>query len=185
MKKSLLFAGLAAFAAFVAPAAHADDVVEIAMSDPQFSTLVKAVKAAGLVDALKTTQGITVFAPTNAAFAKIPKATLASLLKPENKAKLAALLKYHVVPSKIMAKDVLAMSGPKDVKSLAGPTIYVSVKPSPMVNKAKITKTDIVADNGVIHVIDTVIMPTDKVPGKMNKMGGGKMGGKMDKMAPM
>jgi len=176
MKKSFLFAGLAAVAAFVAPMAHAADVVGVASSDPQFSTLVKAIKAAGLVDALKTTKGITVFAPTNAAFAKLPKATLASLLKPENKAKLAALLKYHVVAKKIMAKDVMAMAGPADVPSLAGPTIHVGVKP-PMVNNAKIIKTDILADNGVIHVIDTVIMPTDKVPGKMDKMGG-----KMDKM---
>lgn len=179
MNKSLLFAGLAVLAAIATPAARAADVVGVAMSDPQFSTLVKAVKAAGLVDALKTTPNITVFAPTNAAFAKLPKATLASLLKPENKAKLAALLKYHVIPSKIMAKDVLAMPGAKDVKTLAGSTVYVGVKP-PMVNNAKITKTDIAADNGVIHVIDTVIMPTDKVAGKTKKMGG-----KMDKMDKM
>lgn len=177
MRNSFVFAGIAAVAALFAPSAQAADVVGVAMSDPQFSTLVKAVKAAGLVDALKTTQDITVFAPTNKAFAKVPKATLAMLMKPENKAKLAALLKYHVVAKKIMAADVVAMSGPADVPSLAGPTIHVGVKP-PMINNAKIIKTDIIADNGVIHVIDTVIMPSG------NKMGG-KMGNKMaPKMAP-
>ena len=187
MRKSFVIAAIAAIAGFVAPAANAADVVGVAMSDPQFSTLVKAVKAAGLVDALKTTKNITVFAPTNAAFAKLPKATLAMLLKPENKAKLADLLKYHVIAKKIMAKDVLAMSGPADVPSLAGPTIRVGVKP-PMVNNAKIIKTDIMADNGVIHVIDTVIMPkpATKAPNKMGgKMMDNKMAPKMDKMAPM
>ncbi len=186
MRSSFVFAGIAAVASLFAPAARAADVVEVAMSDPQFSTLVAAVKAAGLVEALKTTQNITVFAPTNAAFAKLPKATLAMLLKPENKAKLVALLKYHVVAKKIMAADVVAMSGPANVPSLAGPTIRVGVKP-PMVNNAKIIKTDIAADNGVIHVIDTVIMPTgnkmnNKMGGKMAPKMGGKMAPKMDKM---
>ncbi|MBC7806506.1 MAG: fasciclin domain-containing protein [Akkermansiaceae bacterium] len=182
MRNIFVFAGIAAAAALFAPSAQAADVVEIAMSDPQFSTLVKAVKAAGLVDALKTTQNITVFAPTNKAFAKLPKATLAMLLKPENKAKLASLLKYHVVAKKVMAADVVAMSGPADVPSLAGPTIRVGVNP-PMVNNAKIIKTDIAADNGVIHVIDTVIMPSgNKTNGKMAPKMGNKMAPKMDKM---
>ena len=180
MRKSFVIAGLAAIAAFVAPVAHAADIVAVAASNPQFSTLVKLVKAAGLVNALKTTQNITVFAPTNAAFAKLPKATVAMLLKPENKAKLAAILKYHVVPSKLMAADIVSMSGPADVKTLAGSTVHVAIKPAVMVNNAKVIKTDIVADNGVIHVIDSVIMATDKVASKMNKMN--KMGGKMDKM---
>jgi uncharacterized surface protein with fasciclin (FAS1) repeats len=178
MRNTYVFAGIAACAALFAPSAQADDVVDVAMSDPQFSTLVKAVKAAGLVDALKTTENITVFAPTNAAFAKLPKATLAMLLKPENKAKLAALLKYHVVAKKVMAADVLAMSGPANVPSLAGPTIRVGVKP-PMVNNAKIIKTDIAADNGVIHVIDTVIMPSGN---KMGSKMAPKMAPKMDRM---
>jgi transforming growth factor-beta-induced protein len=158
MKKSFIIAGFAAVAALVAPAAHAEDVVGVAMSDPQFSTLVKAVKAAGLVDALKGAKNVTVFAPTNAAFAKIPKATLVSLMKPENKAKLAAILKYHVVPKKVMAAEVVGMSAAANVPTLQGGTVKVSPKP-PMVNNAKITKTDIAADNGVIHVIDTVLMP--------------------------
>lgn len=182
MRNSFVFAGIAAAAALFAPAAQAADVVGVAMSDPQFSTLVKAVKAAGLVDALKTTENITVFAPTNKAFAKLPKATLAMLLKPENKAKLAALLKYHVVAKNVMAADVLAMSGPADVPSLAGPTIRVGVKP-PMVNNAKIIKTDIAADNGVIHVIDTVIMPSgNKSSAKAANKMAPKMAPKMGNM---
>jgi len=168
MRRSFLLAGLVAVAALIAPAAHAADVVGVAMSNPQFTTLVKAIKAAGLVGTLKKAKNITVFAPTNAAFAKLPKGTLAMLLKPENKAKLASLLEYHVVGKKIMAADVMAMTAAADVPSLAGPTIHVGIKP-PMVNNAKIIKTDIMASNGIIHVIDTVLMPPMGAP-KMKKM---------------
>ncbi len=151
-------AATAAVVAFTAPAARAADVVDVAAGNPQFSTLVSAVKAAGLVDALKSAQNITVFAPTNAAFNKIPKATLQSLLRPENKAKLVAILQYHVLPSKVMAADVVALKKATAVKTLEGSSVTVNPK-ALTVGGAKIVKTDIAADNGVIHVIDRVIMP--------------------------
>ncbi|HVK02377.1 MAG TPA: fasciclin domain-containing protein [Armatimonadaceae bacterium] len=161
MIKKFGFAALAAatVAVIVSPgAARAEDVVGVAAGNPQFSTLVKAVQAAGLVDALKTTGNITVFAPTNEAFAKLPKGTLEMLLKPENKAKLQAILKYHVLPNKVMAKDVVALKTPTKVKTLQGSTVLVNPK-ALKVDNAKIVKTDVAADNGVIHVIDTVILP--------------------------
>ena len=161
MIKKFGFAALAAatVAVIVSPgAARAEDVVGVAAGNPQFSTLVKAVQAAGLVDALKTTGNITVFAPTNEAFAKLPKGTLEMLLKPENKAKLQAILKYHVLPNKVMAKDVVALKTPTKVKTLQGSTVLVNQK-ALKVDNAKIVKTDVAADNGVIHVIDTVILP--------------------------
>ena len=157
MKKLVsLAAALLTVTVFGARGAQAADIVEVAMSDPQFSTLVTAVKAAGLVDTLKGAGPFTVFAPTNAAFAKIPKATLAALLK--DKARLTAVLTYHVVPGKILAARVVGMKGPAKVKTVQGATVRVNPNPA-MVNNAKIIKTDIAADNGVIHVIDTVIMP--------------------------
>jgi len=133
------------------------DIVGIAAGSSDFSTLVAAVKAAGLVETLQGDGPFTVFAPTNAAFAKIPAATLNDLLKPENKAKLQAILTYHVVPGKVMAKDVVGL---KSAKSVEGGKIKISVKDGAvMVDDANVTATDIVALNGVIHVIDTVIMP--------------------------
>jgi uncharacterized surface protein with fasciclin (FAS1) repeats len=171
-------AATAAVVALVAPAARAEDVVGVAAGNPQFSTLVTAVKAAGLVDALKSANNITVFAPTNEAFAKLPKGTLEMLLKPENKEKLVAILKYHVVPKKVMAADVVALKTPTKVETLEGSSITVNPKKL-TVDKAKIVKTDIAADNGVIHVIDSVILPKDlgkKAAGAMGKMQ------KMDKM---
>ncbi|MBC8103005.1 MAG: fasciclin domain-containing protein [Cytophagales bacterium] len=154
----------------MAPAAGTKDIVAIAMSDPQFSTLVKAVKAAGLVKTLQGPGPFTVFAPTNAAFAKIPAAKLNALLA--NKAALTRVLTYHVLPAKIPASVVVGMSGPANQKTVAGATVKVSPKP-PMVNNAKIIKTDIMASNGIIHVIDTVLMP----PAASSKMTGNKMGG--------
>ena len=124
------------------------------MAAGSFKTLATALGAAGLVDTLKGKGPFTVFAPTDEAFAKIPKADLDALLK--DKAKLTAVLSYHVVPGKVMAKDVKA----GQVKTVQGSNITISTSSGNVsVNNAKVVKTDIVADNGVIHVIDTVIMP--------------------------
>jgi uncharacterized surface protein with fasciclin (FAS1) repeats len=151
MKKTLL-----AFAAtaLIATNAWAKDIVDTAVSAGQFNTLAAALKAAGLVDTLKGPGPFTVFAPTDAAFAKIPKADLDALLA--DKAKLTSVLTYHVVPGKVMAKDVK----PGPVKTVEGRSFVVKVDAGKvMVDKATVTKTDIVADNGVIHVIDTVMIP--------------------------
>lgn len=140
----------------VSTAEDAKTVVSIAAGNDDFSTLVAAAKAAGLVEALNGDGPFTIFAPTNDAFAKLPEGTVKSLLKPENKDKLAKILKYHVVPAKVMAADVKA----GEVKTLEGSTLEVTVSEGAvMIDKAKVTKTDIVGSNGVIHVIDSVIMP--------------------------
>jgi uncharacterized surface protein with fasciclin (FAS1) repeats len=133
------------------------DIVDTAVGAKQFSTLVAAVKAAGLVETLKGEGPFTVFAPTNAAFEKLPEGTVESLLKPENKDKLVAVLTYHVVPGKVMAKDVVGLS---KAKSVQGKEITITVKGDQvMVDKARVTKTDIECSNGVIHVINAVILP--------------------------
>lgn len=133
------------------------DIVDIAAGNPDFSTLVTAVKAAGLVDTLKGEGPFTVFAPTNEAFAKLPKSTLDSLLMPENKDKLVAVLTHHVVAGKVMAADVIKMDSAKTVH---GDMVMIEVDgESVMVDSAKVTATDIKASNGVIHVIDTVLIP--------------------------
>lgn len=135
------------------------DVVETAVKAGKFSTLVKAVKAADLVETLKGKGPFTVFAPTDEAFAKLPKGTLASLLKPENKAKLAAILTYHVVPGAVMAADAAKL---KSAETVNGGTITISAEGKMVkINNAKVTKADIVCSNGVIHVIDTVLMPKE------------------------
>ena len=132
------------------------DIVTIAAGNKDFSTLVAAVKAAGLVETLQSKGPFTVFAPTNAAFAKLPKGTVESLLKPENKAKLVKILTYHVVSGKVMAADVK----PGKVASVAGPKLTLAVKDGKvMLDNATVVKTDIVASNGVIHVIDSVVLP--------------------------
>lgn len=134
-------------------------LVAIAAGNESFSTLVAAVKAAGLVDALNGDGPFTIFAPTNDAFSKLPAGTVETLLKPENKEKLANILKYHVVSGKVMAKDVKPMKVP----TLLGKSFEVTVVDGAvMVDNAKVIKTDIVGKNGVIHVIDSVIIPTDK-----------------------
>jgi len=133
------------------------DIVDTAVGAKQFSTLVAAVKAAGLVDTLKGKGPFTVFAPTDEAFAKLPAGTIDSLLQPENKDKLVAILTYHVVPGKVMAKDVVGLSSAKTVQGSE-----ISIKAggdTVMVDKAKVVKTDIECCNGVIHVIDSVITP--------------------------
>lgn len=132
---------------------HAADIVDTAKG-AGFNTLVTAVEAAGLTATLKGPGPFTVFAPTDAAFAKIPKAKLDALLK--DKAALTAVLTYHVVAGKVMAADVK----PGAVPTVQGSSLTVAVKGKKvMVDKATVTKTDIVTDNGVIHVIDTVLMP--------------------------
>jgi uncharacterized surface protein with fasciclin (FAS1) repeats len=150
MKKTLIASVIALGAVF---SAQAKDIVDTAVAAGNFTTLATALKAAGLVDTLKGKGPFTVFAPTDAAFAKVPKADLDALLK--DKAKLTAVLTYHVVPGKVMAADVKA--GP--VKTVQGSSLTVSTSMGVMVDQAKVTATDIVADNGVIHVIDSVIMP--------------------------
>jgi len=137
--------------------APAKDIVDTAVSAGSFNTLVAAVKAAGLLDTLKGAGPFTVFAPTDEAFAKLPAGTVQDLLKPENKAKLAAILTYHVVPGKVMAKDVVKLHSSKTVN---GEALTVKTEMgSVMVDNAKVVKTDILCTNGVIHVIDTVILP--------------------------
>ena len=149
MKKLFAISALS-LAAFSTQAA---DIVDTAVAAGSFKTLATALGAAGLVDTLKGPGPFTVFAPTDAAFAKIPKADLDALLK--DKAKLTAVLTYHVVPGKVMAKDVKAGM----VKTVQGSSITIKTDGGVMVDNAKVTATDIAADNGVIHVIDTVVMP--------------------------
>ncbi len=129
------------------------DIVDTAVGAGNFKTLVTAVQAAGLVETLKGKGPFTVFAPTDEAFAKIPKADLDALLK--DKAKLSAVLTYHVVPASVMAKDVKA----GEVKTVNGKSIKITTDKGVMVNNAKVIKTDVAASNGVIHAIDTVLMP--------------------------
>lgn len=132
-------------------------IVEIAAGDENFSTLVAAVKAAGLVDTLQADGPYTVFAPTNDAFAKLPAGTVENLLKPENKDQLVAVLTYHVVPGKVYAKDVVNLSSATTVQ---GSDQDVMVEGSSvMVDNAQVVATDIGASNGVIHVIDSVVLP--------------------------
>jgi uncharacterized surface protein with fasciclin (FAS1) repeats len=149
MKK---FIALTAFS-LAAFSAQAKDIVDTAVGAGSFKTLAAALTAAGLVDTLKGKGPFTVFAPTDEAFAKIPKAQLDALLA--DKAKLTAVLTYHVVPGKVMAKDVKAGK----VKTVQGSELTLSTMGGVMVDGAKVTATDIVADNGVIHVIDTVVLP--------------------------
>lgn len=132
-------------------------IVEIAAGNPDFSTLVAALQAAGLVEALSGEGPFTVFAPTNEAFAQLPPGTLDMLLLPENKDKLTAILTYHVVPGAVMAADVVTLT---EAKSLQGDTIAISVTDGTvMVDEAEVVATDIKASNGVIHVINAVITP--------------------------
>ena len=133
------------------------DLVETAVAAGQFGTLAAALTAAGLIDTLKSAGPFTVFAPTDEAFAKLPKGTVEDLLKPENKAKLTAILTYHVVSGKVMAADVVKMTSAKTVQ---GSSAKVSTMGGGvMIDASHVTKADIVASNGVIHVIDTVLMP--------------------------
>ena len=133
------------------------DIVQTAAKSDQFKTLVTALRAAELVETLKGKGPFTVFAPTDEAFAKLPEGTVESLLEPENKAKLAAILTYHVVPGKVMAATAAKL---KSAETVNGDTIAISVRGKEVkINNAKVTKADLVCKNGVIHVIDTVLMP--------------------------
>jgi len=160
MLKVLAVGTLAAFAVVGAAAnaaAQPKDIVQTAVAAGSFNTLAKALEAAGLVQTLKGAGPFTVFAPTDEAFAKLPAGTLEELLKPENKAKLTRILTYHVVSGKVMAADVVKVTS---AKAVSGDTITISTQgPTVMVDKAKVVKTDIAASNGVIHVIDSVILP--------------------------
>jgi uncharacterized surface protein with fasciclin (FAS1) repeats len=149
MKKLLI----AAVIAGAAMSAQAKDIVDTAIGAGNFKTLVVALKAADLVPTLKGKGPFTVFAPTDAAFAKIPKADLDALLK--DKVKLKAVLTYHVVPGKVMSTDLKA----GNVNTVQGSPVMIGTVGGAMVNNAKVVAADVVADNGVIHAIDTVLMP--------------------------
>ncbi|MCG6117612.1 MAG: fasciclin domain-containing protein [Aquimonas sp.] len=134
----------------------AGTIVEVAAGNPDFSTLVAAVQAAGLVDTLNSEGPFTVFAPTNAAFEKLPAGTVENLLKPENREQLVAVLTYHVVAGKVMAADVVGLT---EANTVNGKAISIDTSNGVRINNANVTATDIAASNGVIHVIDTVILP--------------------------
>jgi uncharacterized surface protein with fasciclin (FAS1) repeats len=136
---------------------HAKDIVDTAVGAGSFNTLVAAVKAAGLVDTLKSQGPFTVFAPTDEAFANLPAGTVETLLKPENKQKLVAILTYHVVPGRIMAGDIAGKR--TAVQTVQGQNIRVDATQGVMVEDANVVSADVKASNGVIHVIDKVIMP--------------------------
>ncbi len=161
--KKMMIAGLVAAMAITGVsatnAAEADkDIVDTAVAAGSFKTLAKALQAAGLVDTLKGKGPFTVFAPTDEAFAKLPAGTLDTLLKPENKAQLQRILTSHVVAGKVMAADVVKTNS---TKAVSGETLTIgSGEGGVTVNDAKVVKTDIAASNGVIHVIDSVIVPS-------------------------
>jgi uncharacterized surface protein with fasciclin (FAS1) repeats len=146
------------FAACAGPKpSPAKDIVDTAVAAGSFKTLASALQAAGLVDTLKGKGPFTVFAPTDEAFAKLPAGTLEDLLKPENKEKLAAILTYHVVPGKVLAAQVAKM---KSAKTLNGQSLTISAgQGTVMVDNARVVKTNILCSNGVIHVIDSVVLP--------------------------
>ena len=153
-----------AMAGTVAPAALAGsavaatkDIVATAVEAGQFKTLVAAVEAAGLVDTLQGAGPFTVFAPTDAAFAALPAGTVDDLLKPENKARLVAVLTYHVLPGKVMAADVAGKQA--EVATVEGSTLKVDARDGVKVNDATVVAADVAASNGVIHAIDKVVMP--------------------------
>jgi len=165
MKTQIIRFGVAALAAVVLVAGSSvkaqapKDIVDTAVAAGSFKTLAAALQAAGLIETLKGAGPFTVFAPTDEAFAKLPAGTVENLLKPENKAQLAAILTYHVVPGNVLAAQVVTMNG-ADVKTVNGQTVKIGVMGGKVtVNGANVVTTDVKATNGVIHVIDTVILP--------------------------
>ena len=165
MLKSLALGTLAVVALTVAPiaavpaAAQTKDIVDTAVAAGSFKTLAAALQAAGLVETLKGPGPFTVFAPTDEAFAKLPAGTVEMLLKPENKAKLTRILTSHVVAGKVMAADAAKLTS---AKAVSGDSLTIAAHGGGVtINKAKVVKADIAASNGVIHVIDTVILPKD------------------------
>jgi len=162
MRKMLKSAAVAAVMVLAATTVRAQekDIVDTAVAAGSFKTLAAALTAGDLIQTLKGKGPFTVFAPTDEAFAKLPAATLADLLKPENKAKLVAILTYHVVPGKVMASQV---TGLKSAKTVNGQSVTIAVKDGGvMIDNARVVKTDIATSNGVIHVIDTVLLPSAK-----------------------
>ena len=154
---TLLLVGLLVSQIGCEETAQQKDVVDTAVGAGDFTTLVTAIKAAGLVETLKGKGPFTVFAPTDEAFAKLPAGTVENLLKPENKQKLASILTYHVVPGKVMASEVVKLA---DAKTVNGQSLTITVEGEMvMVDSAKVVKTDIECSNGVIHVIDAVVLP--------------------------
>ena len=163
LKKTFVFATVAAVvwtvtaSGTIALRAETRDVVDTAIAAGSFKTLAKALDAAGLVTTLKGAGPFTVFAPTDEAFAKLPDGTLETLLKPENKEKLRRILTYHVVAGKVMASDVVKL---QSARAVSGDTITVTVEDGVVhVDNATVTSADVLASNGVIHVIDSVILP--------------------------
>jgi transforming growth factor-beta-induced protein len=165
MKNMMIAAIVAAMAitgtaATMSAAAADKDIVDTAVAAGSFNTLAKALQAADLVGTLKGTGPFTVFAPTDAAFAKLPAGTLEALLKPENKTKLQRILKSHVIAGKVMAADAVKASS---AKAVSGDTLTIASRDGGVtVDGAKVVKTDIATTNGVIHVIDSVILPKDE-----------------------
>lgn len=158
LSRVIFAAALAAPLAFASVAAKAADIVDTAVSAGQFKTLVAAVQAAGLADTLKGDGPFTVFAPTDAAFAKLPEGTVENLLKPENKDQLVRILTYHVVPGKVMSADIAGKM--VEAKTVEGQDLSIdAMKSGVTVDNATVVQADIEASNGVIHVIDTVVMP--------------------------
>ena len=136
------------------------DVVDTAVANGQFKTLATALKAAGLIDTLKGAGPFTVFAPTDAAFAKLPAGTVETLLKPENRDKLRRILTYHVVPGKVASTEVVKMTS---AKAVSGDALSISAKDGGvMIGTARVVTADVAASNGVIHVIDAVLLPPEK-----------------------
>jgi uncharacterized surface protein with fasciclin (FAS1) repeats len=165
MLKKFAIGTIAALIAVVAlntpvVAGQSKDIVDTAVAAGSFKTLAKALTAAGLVDTLKGAGPFTVFAPTDEAFAKLPAGTVESLLKPENKAKLQRILTYHVVPGRVMAADVTKL---KTAKAVSGDALKITASNGAvLVDGAHVVKADVAASNGVIHVIDTVLLPKDE-----------------------
>ena len=166
MLKSIVIGSFAAMILVLAPAgtvsasAQGKDIVDTAVAAGSFKTLAKALAAADLVSTLKGAGPFTVFAPTDDAFAKLPAGTVESLLKPENRDKLRRILTYHVVAGRVMAADVVKLTS---AKAVSGDSVMIAAgSGGVMVNKSKVVKTDISASNGVIHVIDTVLIPSEK-----------------------
>lgn len=160
MKTIFAAAALSLGAAFAAPqAAFAaeKDIVDTAVGAGSFSTLVAAVQAAGLVDVLKGDGPFTVFAPTDAAFAALPEGTVESLLLPENKDQLIAILTYHVLPGVVMSPDIAGKT--LDAATVQGGTLAIDATSGVKINDANVTAADVAASNGVIHVIDKVLLP--------------------------
>ena len=159
---AVLTAGILMAISLTAGADAPKDIVDTAVAAGSFKTLAKAATAAGLIDTLKGKGPFTVFAPTDEAFAKLEKAhpgTIATLLKPENKEKLVAILTYHVVPGTVLAADVVKLKNRTKVKTVEGKSITVGNKHGVRIDNANVIKTDIRCSNGVIHVIDAVLIP--------------------------